>query len=137
MALLSREDIVNKDDRKYEDVEVPEWGGTVRLRSMSGTERDGFEASVANGPKGKRNLTNLRARLVALCAVDENGRRLFSNSQDVIMLGNKSVAALQRLFNKANEMNGLTEKDVEELVEDFDVAPSEGSTTDLPVTSAE
>jgi len=132
MALLSKDQILSADDRRYEVVEVPEWGGEVRLRSLTGRERDAFEASFQDtkGGKGKgSNLDNFRARLVAKCAVDESGKLLFANKSEVDQLGNKSVAALQRLFDKCNEMNGISEQDVEEMTEDFDEAPGENSTS--------
>lgn len=131
MALLGRDQILSADDRVYCDVDVPEWGGTVRLRSLSGRERDNFEATLQEqrGGKTKQNFENFRARLVALCAVDDAGNPLFPNRADVVMLGNKSVSALQRLFNKCNEMNGMTEQDVEELTEGFEEAPAEVSTS--------
>lgn len=131
MALLSAEEILNADDRRYEIVAVPEWGGEVRLRSLTGRERDAFEASLQDrkGKSVKENVENFRARQVALCAVDAEGKLLFTNKQQVVMLGNKSVAALQRVFNKCNEMNGFSEQDVEELTEDFDEAPDGSSTS--------
>lgn len=131
MALLSKDDILNADDRRYEIVPVPEWGGEVRLRSLSGRERDAFEASFTEtrGGKKKDNIENFRARLVATCAVDESGKLLFANKAEVELLGNKSVAALQRLFDKCNEMNGISESDIEEMTEDFDKAPDESSTS--------
>ena len=131
MALLTADEILSADDRRYEIVDVPEWGGQVRLRSLTGRERDSFEASLQDrkGKSVKENVENFRARQVALCAVDEEGKLLFTNKQQVVMLGNKSVAALQRVFNKCNEMNGFSEQDVEELTEDFDEAPDGSSTS--------
>lgn len=131
MALLSKDQILTADDRRYAEVAVPEWDGSVRLRSLTGTERDRFEAGFqeSKGKQAKDNMENFRARLVALCAVDEEGKLLFTNRQEVVLLGGKSVAALQRLFDKCNEMNGISEQDVEELVEDFDEAPAESSTS--------
>lgn len=130
MALLSKHDILNADDRKVEEVHVPEWGGSVLVRSLSGRERDEFEASTIDKKTGKPTMENFRAKLVALCVVDEEGRRLFETRADVAILGNKSVAALQRVFNKAQELNGFSESDVEELTEDFDGDPDERSTSD-------
>ncbi|MFJ4828391.1 hypothetical protein ACIP79_00395 [Streptomyces sp. NPDC088747] len=138
--LLSREAILAADDLATEDVPVPEWAPAgaknpdeyeVRLRTLTGTERDRFEQFMAEGQNGKRkqNLDNFRARMITLCAVDEQGQRIF-NSADIKALGTKSSAALARLFNKCQEMNGFTEKDVEELTEDFDDAPEEPSTSD-------
>src|SRR5258708_5682280 len=88
MALLSRDQILNADDRKTVEVEVPEWGGSVLLRSMTGRERDAFEASLqeTRGNKTKQNVVNFRARLVALCIVNQQGELVF-NSADIKMLG--------------------------------------------------
>ena len=83
MALLSKEQITSADDRKWEDVPVPEWGGTVRLVGMSGTERNAYQSSlVVLGPNGKpqrMNMSDQLAKLVGKCLVDENFERLFAN----------------------------------------------------------
>ncbi len=130
MAILNKNDIMTVDDLKVEEVPVPEWGGSVLVRTLTARERDDFESSTVDKKTGKPNLDNFRAKLVSLCMVDENGKRLFESRADVAMLGNKSVAALQRVFNKAQELNGFSEKDVEELTEDFDGDPDEQSTSD-------
>jgi hypothetical protein len=130
MALLSKHDIMTVDDLKVEEVSVPEWGGSVLVRTLTARERDEFESSTVDKKSGKPNLENFRAKLVGLCLVDENGKRLFESRADIAMLGNKSVAALQRVFNKAQELNGFSEEDVEELTEDFDEDPDEQSTSD-------
>lgn len=130
MGFLSREQILDAKDLHTETVSVPEWGGDVRLRMLTAKERDAFEASVVEmkGGKQKQNLANVRARLVSLCLVDENGEQLFK-SYDVERLGDKSAAALQRLFEKCNEMNGLNDEDIEELTEGFEETPSESSSS--------
>lgn len=128
MSLLSREDILAYDDSSFEDVDVPEWGGSVRVVGLTGAERDRFEASVVGNGK-KMQLTNLRARLIALCVVDESGERLFG-TVDVGALGNKSAAALERVFSAAQRLSGLSEDDVAELTEDLDDAPNGSSTSD-------
>jgi hypothetical protein len=131
MAILGRDAILNADDRRTRTVAVPEWGGEVLIRSLSGKERDEFEASlqVTRGNKTKQNVANFRARLLALCIVNEAGERLFV-SADIPRLGDKSVAALQRVFNACNELNGLSDEDVEELTEGFDEEAPEASTSD-------
>lgn len=129
--LLSREQIIEADDRKTEDVAVPEWGGTVRVRALSGAERDAYEAGIVqlrgDGSKSV-NLKNLRGRLVSLSCVDEAGNRIFTD-EDAIALGDKSAAALERVFDAARKLSGLTEDDVEELAEGFGDAPNDGSTS--------
>lgn len=128
---LSREQILGADDRKVESVPVPEWGGDVLVRGLSGAERDAYEAGiVVMGGDGNRhlNVANMRGRLVALCCVDENGERLFS-AEDATALGEKSAGALERVFDVARRLSGLTDGDVEELAEGFADAPSDGSTS--------
>lgn len=117
MDFLTRDQILNAKDGAIETVAVPEWGGHIRVRSLSGAERDAFEASITerHGKRVDVNLDNFRARLVALCAVDDAGAALFYPS-DVVLLGEKSAAALQRVFNVCQRLNGLTNEDVEELV---------------------
>lgn len=130
--LLSREQIIGAEDRPTQDVEVPEWGGTVRVRALSGTERDAYEAGIVQiRGDGSRSfsLANARARLAALSIVDEANERMFSEA-DVAVLGAKSAAALERVFDVARKLSGLTEEDIEELVEGFESAPADGSTSD-------
>jgi len=113
--MLTRDQILSADDLKRETVAVPEWGGDVLIRTMTGTERDAFEASLQGGGKsGKINTANIRARLVSLTAVDEAGGRLFADS-DMATLGGKSAAALDRCSAVAMRLNGMSAKDVEEL----------------------
>lgn len=129
-GLLSRDAILAANDIRTVDVAVPEWGGAVRLRTLTGAERDAFEtASVrTSGKHVHTNLVNLRARLVAACAVDEHGARLFSEA-DVKALGTKSSAALDRLFDAARKLSRIGEDDVAELTADFTPAQDGGSTS--------
>lgn len=132
MGLLSRDGILDAKDMKTEDIAVPEWGGDVRIRMLTGQERDAFEASMVQmGKDGsqKRNIENLRARLVAMCIVNEAGELMFS-PPDIPLLGRKSAAALQRVFNACQKLNEVSDSDVEELAEGFGSVPSESSTSD-------
>jgi len=110
---LTADDILAADDRLFEDVPVPEWGGVVRVRGLSGAERDKFEASILDS-KGRVRARNVRAKLAQLCMVDESGRPLFAEDQ-IDALGRKSAAALSRVFDVAQRLSGLTDQDMEEL----------------------
>lgn len=128
--LLNRDAILQAQDLPTEDVEVPEWGGAVRVRGLTGAERDAFEQSVVEqrGKSTRANLKNIRAKLVAMTVVDENGERLFSDS-DAAILGKKSAAALNRVFEVAQRLNGMTPDDVEELSGNSEGAESADSTS--------
>ena len=130
MTLLSKTAILAANDLKSEDIEVPEWGGAVRVRSFTGRERDAFEASMVRGDGKDRkvDLTNMRARLVGLTVIDETGQRLFTD-EEVDLLGAKSGAALDRVFAVAQKLNGLSGADVEELSKNSSGVPSAVSTS--------
>jgi hypothetical protein len=130
MTLLSKTAILAAQDLQTEDVEVPEWGGAVRVRCFTGRERDAFEASMVRGEGRDRkvDLTNMRARLVGLTVIDETGQRLFTDDE-VDLLGAKSGAALDRVFAIAQKLNGLSGADVNELSKNSSGVPSAVSTS--------
>jgi len=127
VGLLSKESILAVQDVVTEIVEVPEWGGAVRVRGLTGAERDAFEGEVIhrNGRDVTTNTRNMRARLVVLSVVDEAGNRLFG-FPDIEALGAKSARALDRIFSVAMRLSGLRDEDVEDLTERFDATPSGG-----------
>lgn len=129
--LLTKDAILAIDDRQFEEVEVPEWGGSVRMRGMSGRERDAYEASIIDQRGGERKvvLANARAKLIAKCVVDEGGNLMFT-VDDLRALGGKSAKALERLFDKARELSGMAEGDVERLAENFEDDPSGDATSE-------
>lgn len=128
MTMLTRDQILKAEDLKTETVPVPEWGGDVNVRTLTGTERDAFEEGCIKG-KGKRDLSNLRARLCALAIVDENSNRMFSD-RDVHILGKKSAAALDRVFTVAQRLSGVTDADVDDLAKNSETGQSEDSISD-------
>ena len=103
MNILSKVAILAADDLPRETVIIPEWGGEVLVRTMSGTDRDAFEASLLE--KDGR-MENVRARLVALTLCDSQGDRLFDDSE-IAALGRKSARALDRVFSVAQRLNGI------------------------------
>ena len=113
--VLTRDAILNAADIQTEAVEVPEWGGTVYVRALTGVERDEYEGSRVSvkGKKVELNYKNTRAKLVALCAVDEQGSRLFTE-EDVPALGRRNAAALNRVFLVAQRLSALGPEDVED-----------------------
>jgi hypothetical protein len=116
-TLLTRELILAKKNLRSEIVSVPEWGGDVRVRELTGSERDRYEAALVKMQKGGATdltMDNARARLVALSVVDNAGARLFREA-DVIALGNLSAAALSRVFDVAARLSKISAEDLEEL----------------------
>lgn len=115
--ILDRAAILAAQDRKTEVVNVPEWGGgDVIVKAMSSAERDSWESWCTEQRErwGKYAVPNIRASLVVRSLVDEKGERVFGDSE-VELLGEKSGAALDRIFAVAGRLSKITEKDVEEL----------------------
>ena len=128
---LTRDAILAKDDIQIEELEVPQWGGIVRVRGMSGTERDAFEKArsreIPSGSRAARragNTTtelireNIRAHLVAWCVIDDSGNRVFSDD-DIPSLNAKSGAALERIVEVAMRLSGMGDDDVEDLAQEM------------------
>ena len=129
--MLSRDQILTADDIETREVDVPEWGGTVRLKSLTGRERDAFEASnrILRGKEFVPNPVDIRARLVIRALVDETGNRLFKDTE-AGALGAKSGAVLDRLYDIVAEMSGMTSSPPRTLRE----TPSPTRATVLPPT---
>jgi len=112
-----REKILAADDLPTHAVECPEWNCTLYVRTMTGTERDGYEGDVmgrqGSGTASMR-LDGLKAYLVVLTVVDEDGARVFEES-DLDKVQQKSSKVINRLADVALSVNGLTADDVEEL----------------------
>lgn len=108
---LTRDVILAAVDLKTETVPVPEWGGDVEVRGLTGAERDAFEQSLY--VDNKFTASNIRARLVAFCVCDEKGERVFSD-KDAEALGRKSGLALDRVYDVAQRLSGIGKKELEE-----------------------
>lgn len=128
MKILSKSDILGAADLATETVDVPEWGGAVIVRTMTGTERDAFEAAMVKVVDGKRvpDMDNLRAKLLAATLVDEAGTQLFEPG-DLAALGGKRAAALDRIFAVAQRLNGLAAEAVEDAEKNSVPGPSDAS----------
>jgi hypothetical protein len=132
MALLSRDQIDAVDDRKWEDVPVPEWGGEVRIVGMSGTARNAYQQElVVIGGDGKPKSVNLDdqlAKLLAKCIVGEDFKRLYTD-REVKALGAKNGAVLERLAKVAKRLSGLGDDAVEEAAGNSEPGQSGSSTS--------
>jgi hypothetical protein len=126
MASLTRDQILEADDLKTETVDVPEWGGSVLIRTMTGADRDALGASMVTVlPDGTRQqkLENHKSKLLAMTIVGEDGNLLFS-IDDVDRLARKSDTALNRVFEASQRLNGIGVEAVEEAAKNSEAAQS-------------
>jgi len=113
---ITKEQLLAFEGQAPKAVDVPELGGQVFLRVMTGTERDQFESESVkqNGKNVEINRANFRARLLVKTLSNEQGVRLFADS-DATALGQKPANLLDRLATEASSFNGMSAKDVEDL----------------------
>jgi len=141
---LSRDGILNAVDVQTEKVPVPEWGDDVIIRGLTGDELDAFQGSVrqfrptfdGKGMEAVLIQEGMRAKLLVKCLVDEAGERLFTDN-DAPALGAKNGAVIDRLYDVAPRLSGLSDEEKAEL-EGTSEPPMDGgaSTSSSPETSS-
>ncbi len=122
MGCLSVDQILAAKDIKVHPVDVPEWGGAIYVKTISGTERDRFEAMLNQDKAG------FRVKFIVAAACDETGKSLFT-SEHVTALSDKSGVALNRVFDAAWDANYFSAEKVEELGKGSPSDQSGGSTS--------
>lgn len=132
MELLTREQVISKDDRRYEAIPVPEWGGNVRIRSLSEPEYHDYRDSVftSAGKDREVNERTMRACLCAACVVDAEGKPLFT--VDDLTGGKdpskgKSAHAIALIWNVAAKLCGMDQDDIEDLLKNCGTGQAAGS----------
>ena len=69
------------DDLKREAVDVPEWGGEIYVRELTGMEGAVLDSwLVANKDNKVAVASGFNAMMVMLAACDETGQRLFNDA---------------------------------------------------------
>ncbi len=128
---LTKEQILQADDLPRTELQIPEWGGDVFIKTMTSAERDAYEASIRDGRQedGEVNLVNFRALFCVLVIVDEEGTRLFSD-EEAPQLGKKGGPAVDRIFDFARKWNKLSDEDIEELEKNSETVQTDASASD-------
>lgn len=98
-------------------VAVPELGddAEVWVTKFNARLRDKFEEIATGGNVGKVNLANVRARVVTILAVDEDGKPLFTEA-DAEWLGECDTDAIQRIIDAGFKLNGIGAGALEDAV---------------------
>lgn len=130
--LLNKSGILSGSTRKTKDVKA--FGGTVRLREMSGNMRDEYEIfllSTRNKSEGEGEDDSrpkiVRATLLVYSIVDEKDNLIFSQS-DIKALGDQPISGLQLLYDTAIKLNALSAEDLKTLEGNLKGTQKESST---------
>ena len=106
---LTAADILQAEDFVFEDISIPEWGGTVRIRSLSGAQRATLKKAIDAGTETADEM------ICVMCMVDDDGNRIFNSSQ-IEALRKKNTKAITRIAKRALVISGMIDpaKAVEE-----------------------
>ena len=118
MTLLNRESIRDIQDVGIEEVEVPEWGGSVYVRGMTladMAEHAERQRQLGANPS-ETELAGLLPAIVVRYCVDPAGVRIFQD-EDEAWLRTKSVASLKRIVDAFNVLNGFDEIQEEDTLQ--------------------
>lgn len=142
--LLSKDQILNANDIDTRDVEVPEWGGTVRVRALSLKEanewRRGMLKSVAKTDPKTRGITFeyqfneqlaelSTIRMLAIACIDAQGNRLFDGPKDIEALSGKNPTPIKRCVDVIKEISGLGDDAADEAEKNSEPSPSDASSS--------
>jgi hypothetical protein len=129
MGLLTREALLSLTQTlPSEDVALE--GGTVRVRTMTAVERDGFLAAVIDQNR-KVDQKAYRTKMLAICVVDESGASMF----DEAAWGKANTLLVDKLVEVANRLNTVDDKRVEDVAKNSAPAPSDSSPAASPSSS--
>lgn len=119
--LLSREDILSVNDIEVQELPVPEWGGMIYVKTLTGEERDKIEAAVIeinprSGQPSAARMDKLRSLVAFYGICDETGKRLFTEGKDIALLAKKSASALDRVVAKIESLSKMSPADINQLI---------------------
>lgn len=131
MEDVTRDGILAAQDLPLEAVEVPEWGGIVYMRVLTGKQRDEIEQLSTDRKAAKRlEVKEMVVNMVAMSLCNKDGKLLFGGGGDVQKLNEKSAAVLIRLFKVVQKISKIDDDDIGVTVTDFESGPSENSGSD-------
>jgi len=101
-----KEKILKAKDIKSEKVKVDEWGVTIEIKGMSGSQRAKLIANAID-KNGNVNLERIYPELLISALIDpETGKQIFATNDQSVLLG-KSGEVIERLAQLAIKLSGL------------------------------
>ena len=130
-----RQEIEQSRDKSLpqEPFPTPEWpavDGHLFVRGMTADEGDETELFMANhvGDGDNRVLRigtkHVRARVGVKGLVDENGSRIYGDSEeDIAKLGDMAMAVVDRLYDRVRDLSGIGPEAAERLEKNSGTTP--------------
>ena len=110
---LTKDQIFFAKDAETVSFDVPEWGGSILLRPMTGKQRAEYEHWASQASKNDNDFRTIRERTILACAVDDSGEALFT-FDDLEKLAEKNSLVLDRVSEECQKISGLLASSVED-----------------------
>lgn len=97
---------------RTDEVPIPEWGGSIRIREMTAKEMQENGRFVIR-PDGKVDYSKAVQVPVQMClkmVVDEAGQRLFTDG-DIPRLEQMHASAVTKIANAVRKLSGMVDED--------------------------
>jgi hypothetical protein len=101
-----RDQILAAQDLRHEDVEVPEWGVKVRVRTLRGEEIDAWVQAHIDEKGAPRDGPDRMMRIFVACVVDPETEAPLFTLADIPALQKKCATAVSGLAGIALTLNG-------------------------------
>ncbi len=111
---LTLSQMLEADDMQPVPVDAPEWGGTVYVLPLTGTQRDMWDQLGINASQKGGSLAGIRSKLLQWSLCDAKGSRLNPTGEHVKKLGDKNGAVVERIACRVLEISGLKEPEKNE-----------------------
>jgi hypothetical protein len=102
-------------DSEADAYEIPEWGVTVEVRSMSARQRAGMNSVIETDATAAERQELMWGYLLCACVFDpETGDPVFTEDDMDWVLTDKSFAVIDRLTAKCLEVSSVNREAVDE-----------------------
>ncbi len=123
--------------RRFDTVDLPVAGLTVRIRSLTERELSNYQARIQSSRDEQQRHNRLAAsnrQFIALCVVDDDGNPVIEPNQ-VGRLMEMDGADSSHLYDACARHCGVTAQDLDELVKNSGETIPSGSPTNSPTPS--
>ena len=113
-----RSAILSSEDLPSEKVDVTEWGVTVELRGMSGTQRGKFLNQFSD-ENGTVDYGKLQPFLLVMCMYNPGTGEPVFTEDDLPLLMNKAGQVLDRLGKRVMYLSGMGDEATKQAAAQF------------------
>jgi len=115
-----RATILGVADTPVEAIDVPEWGVTVGIKSMSAAARASVMELAQGGQDGldASDVQAMWGKTLVACLVDPDSGEPIFTGDDMAALMDKSALVIERLWQHCFTNSAMTEDDVNEAGKD-------------------